>query len=269
MSLTETVPEQREEKLPDPRPVVAMATKISRASLSLSLASEIESLRDELAKVAVLTLVEGYVNEASLLEVAPTIINKSLAGPITPFNDCAFLVPLSSREEVKEVCGLGSKVATKDGPCMVNLSPWSAEISADGRASGTGQWIHLWNMPLHGWCRSIISEVVKPVGELVALSQVTNTHKRFLSTLGSSRAGVTLPFEVELSLRMRKYTVLITGDNGALPVFKRELGRYVLPAMEENDLRWERRGTHEVPSGEKGKASCTGVVWLQAARIRR
>lgn len=37
--------------------------------------------------------------------------------------------------------------------------------------------------PLHGWCWSIVKEVLKPVGELISLSQATIPHKKFISTL--------------------------------------------------------------------------------------
>lgn len=95
--------------------------------------------REELGKVAILSVVFGYVNEASVLEVAPSIINKQLAGPLTPLNEDSFLVPLVSRKEVKEVYKLGAfSATTKDGPCTLQLAPWSAESGADGRASGEG-----------------------------------------------------------------------------------------------------------------------------------
>lgn len=113
-----------------------------RASLSIPLTPEVEQMREDLARVAILSLEEGHVNDSSILEVAPTIINRTLAGPIT--HDCSFLIPLANREEVREVCKMGSfTVATKDGPCTLKLAPWSAEIGAVGRASGAGQWMHL------------------------------------------------------------------------------------------------------------------------------
>lgn len=62
----------------------------SRLSLSLSHTPEIEKIREDLAKVVILTFIEGFVNGSSILEVAPTIINRSLAGPITPLNECSF-----------------------------------------------------------------------------------------------------------------------------------------------------------------------------------
>lgn len=207
-----------------------------------------------------LTLVDGAVNEASIIEMAPSIVNKPLAGPITPLNETAFLVPLASREEMKEVCKLGSfKVITKDGPCTMTMAPWSAEIEADGRASGEGQWIHIWNLPFHAWCWNIICEVVRPVGELIALSQAPSTHKYFISVLVRRRMGVSLPFVVALSLGMRRYSVLIRGDHGVLSIFKRELGRYAL-TDDEAEITVEtagrlgaRRGTHEISKAEKGK----------------
>lgn len=67
------------------------------------------------------------------LTVIPSIINRDLAGPITPLNDCDLLVPLANRDEGKELCKLGSfKGETKDSPCVLKLAPWSAELGTIG-----------------------------------------------------------------------------------------------------------------------------------------
>lgn len=47
----------------------------SHVSLSLSLTPEIEKMRKDLAQVAILSLVEGFVNNSSILEVVPSILN--------------------------------------------------------------------------------------------------------------------------------------------------------------------------------------------------
>lgn len=105
----------------------SMVYCISRASVSFSLSPEIAKLRDELAKVAVLSLVDGFMNESSILEIVPSIIDRPLAGPITPLNECNFLVPLASREEVKQDWKLETfRAATKDGPCSLCLVPWTS-----------------------------------------------------------------------------------------------------------------------------------------------
>lgn len=78
-----------------------------RVALFLALSLEVTCIRVELPKVAVLSLVDGFVNESSILEVAPSIFNLDLSGPIIPLNDCMFLVPLKNREEVKKVYKLG------------------------------------------------------------------------------------------------------------------------------------------------------------------
>lgn len=81
--------------------------------------------------MAILSIVEGDVNESSVLEVAPALINWTLAGPITPLNEYNFMVPLKSRAEVKEICKLGTfKALTKDSICSLHLAPWSAELGA-------------------------------------------------------------------------------------------------------------------------------------------
>lgn len=116
--------------------------KISRASLSISLSPEMAELRKDLAKVVVLSLEERFVNESNLLVFIPSIINRPHVGQITPLNECTFWILLASREEVKDVCKMGSfKAVTKDGPCTLKLSPWSADLGTDERASGVGQWI--------------------------------------------------------------------------------------------------------------------------------
>lgn len=69
------------------------------------------------------------------------VINRVLVGPITLLNECIFLVPLASREEVKEVRKLRSfRVETKDGPYTLNLARWLVEIGVDSCASREGQW---------------------------------------------------------------------------------------------------------------------------------
>lgn len=52
------------------------------------------------------------------------------------------------------------------------------------------------------------------VGEMVALLQEFKTNKRFVSALVCRRPGTVLPLEIELSLGMRKYVVLLTDDRG-------------------------------------------------------
>lgn len=228
-----------------------------RMAISLPLTPEMASTREELAKIAVLSLVSGYVNECSILEIVPSIINLKLAGPITPLNECSFLVPLANREEVKEVSKMGTFAAnTKDGPCTLRIAPWSAELGAEGRASGEGSWVLIWNLPLHAWSWNVILEVLRPVGELVAISQATVPHKRFITVLVRRRFDVKLPLELDLSLGMRRYPIIFTGERAAYPSFRRDLGRYVLEeerAGGEEPQKSERKGTHEIPLVEKGK----------------
>lgn len=80
--------------------------------------------REDFDKVAILSIIEGVVNEPSMLEVGPALINRPLAGPITPLNKYNFVVPLKIRTEVKEICKLGTfKASTKDGICSLRLAP--------------------------------------------------------------------------------------------------------------------------------------------------
>lgn len=102
---------------------------VGHAILSLRLTPEIAAVREELAMVVVLTILSSYVTDAGLNEVLPSVINRALAGPLTPLNDTMYLIPLSSLADVKEVCKLDvAKFEIKDGMCLAKFAPWSAEI---------------------------------------------------------------------------------------------------------------------------------------------
>lgn len=106
-------------------------------------------------------------------------------------------------------------------------------------------------------------EVLRPVGELVILSQATVPHKKFITALIRRPRGAMLPMEVDFSLGMRKYQVLITTDKGAFPKFRRDLGRYVLPIVDEvAELQRSSGGryTHSITLDEKGKHKAKGDV---------
>lgn len=49
-------------------------------------------------KLAVISIVSNFVNKNSILEIIPTIVNVPIAKPITPINDCTFLVLLVSKK---------------------------------------------------------------------------------------------------------------------------------------------------------------------------
>lgn len=89
--------------------------------------------------MAIVSVVSGYVNERSVIEVTPFVFNRPFAGPITPVNDCTFLALMKSREEVNEVCKLGMMhVSTKDGKCSLKVSPWSDTSEACSRKYAVG-----------------------------------------------------------------------------------------------------------------------------------
>ena len=103
---------------------------------------EISKLRDNLELVAVLYTVSNQISIQVLEEVMPSVLNTKIVGLITPLNDSAFVIPLASIEEVKEVCKLGEvDLSSKQGACHLSITPWLAEIGTMGRASDAGEWI--------------------------------------------------------------------------------------------------------------------------------
>lgn len=101
----------------------------NRASLSLSLLLESYELREELSKVVVLSVVDGFINEESVMEIIPSIIPSKMAGPIIALNETSFLIPFESRDEVREVVKLGEfEAMTKDGKCKLNMAYWTRSL---------------------------------------------------------------------------------------------------------------------------------------------
>lgn len=66
------------------------------------------------------------------------------------------------------------------------------------------------------------------MGELFVLSQAKASHKQFISAMVRHRMGVTLPLELDFIYGMRRYQVLFTGERGMLPVYHRDVGRFIL-----------------------------------------
>lgn len=98
----------------------------------------------------------------------------------------------------------------------------------------------------------------------MALSQTSLPHNRFLLVLVCGRAGVSLPLELDLSLGMRKYLILVMGDRGTLPIFRHELGRYSLPYPIVGDGRLSNsRSTHEISNSKKRKQQLQSLVGKQ------
>lgn len=70
-------------------------------------------------------------------------------------------------------------------------------------------------------------DILRPIGELVAIPKPSKPHKAFLSVLVRCRHRVILPHEMFLSFGMRKFIILITDNRLPFSVFRRDLEKYV------------------------------------------
>lgn len=144
------------------------------------------------------------------------------------------------------------------GPCVFSNSPWTPDIGAVGAASGRGQVLLIWNLPLHAWTWSVLVEHLWQIGELVAIPQPTRPHKSFLSVLVRRRPRVVLPHEVAFNFGMRKFLILITDNKLPFSSSSKDLEKYVYPAtspMRERShtLVEQQRGTCVLSDESKGK----------------
>lgn len=90
---------------------------------------------------------------------------------------------------------------------------------------------------------------------LITLSKLSKTHKRFVTVVVRRRRGMVLPFGLDFSFGMRRYQVLITEERWSSPTFDRAAGSYVLPEVTEEDESQlaVQRFTHSVTRAKKGK----------------
>lgn len=79
------------------------------------------------------------------------------------------------------------------GPCVLSISPWSADIGSVGSALGRAQALLIWNLSLHAWTWSVLVDILWPIGELVVIPKPSKPHKAFLSVLVRCRQHVVLP----------------------------------------------------------------------------
>lgn len=87
-----------------------------RSKLVGSKVADSERTEVRLAKVVVLSLVSGFVNEGSVLEVIPSVLTIKMAGPIVSLNETSFIIPFKKRNEVRDVVKLGTfDIMAKDG----------------------------------------------------------------------------------------------------------------------------------------------------------
>lgn len=80
---------------------------------------------------------------------------------------------------------------------------------------------------MHGRTWTVLVELLRPIGELVAIPQPSKPHKAFLSVLVRYRPWIILPHEVSFSFGMRKFIVLITDNKLPFPIFRKDLEKFV------------------------------------------
>lgn len=73
----------------------------------------------------------------------------------------------------------------------------------------------------------MLVELLRPIGELVAIPHPSKPHKSFLFVLVRCRPCVVLPHEVAFSFGMRKFIILITDNKLPFPSFRKDLEKYV------------------------------------------
>lgn len=89
---------------------------------------------------------------------------------------------LSSEEKAIKASKISElSLPSKMGPCVISIKPWLVEIGFVGSATGKAQVFLIWNLPLHAWTWSVLVDILRPIGELVAVPQPSKPHKSFLS----------------------------------------------------------------------------------------
>lgn len=170
--------------------------------------------------------------------------------PVAQFRGNSYVVSLTSAEEVKKAYKLGEfKISSSFGLCSISLPPWTGDVVSDGIAMGTGTWVRLWNLPLHYWSWQVVVVVLRPVGDLVAISQGSQSSESYLEVLIRLRHRASIPHKVELNIGVRSFIMLITRAKDSWPVFQRDLDKFIVAPCPEED------GTVE-DTNSRGQKQC-------------
>lgn len=171
---------------PQPRREDGLVDRIhpQKIHLSISLTQETSKLQKKLAKIIVLDVMSGQTNEDILLEFLSGALNTPRVDAVYEFRDNSYLATLCSEEEALKVSNIGNlSFPSRLGPCDFSISPWTVEVGSVGAATGKGQVLLIWNLPLHAWTWSVLVDLLRPIGELVAIPQPRKPHKAFLLVL--------------------------------------------------------------------------------------
>lgn len=205
-------------------------------SISISLTQETSKLRKELAKIVVIDTISGQTSDEILLEFLQGALNTPRVDAIYEFRGNSFLASPSSEAEAIKAGKIGElSLPSKMGPCVLSFKPWFAEIGSVGSASGKAQVLLIWNLPLHAWSWSILVDILRPIGEPVAIPQPSKPHKSFLSVLVRCRPRVMLPHEFILIFGMRKFILLIIDNHLPFSTFRRDLEKYIYQPSRPGD----------------------------------
>ncbi|XP_039139731.1 uncharacterized protein LOC120277049 [Dioscorea cayenensis subsp. rotundata] len=239
--------------------MVANCLHPQKVNLLLSLTQETTKLRKDLAKIIVIEIISGQTSDEILLEFLPGVLNTPRVDAVYEFRGNSFLATLCREEEAIKASKVPElSLPSKMGPCVISISPWTVEVGFVGSASGKGQVLLIWNLPLHAWTWPVLVEILKPIGELVTIPQLSKPHKSFLSVFVRCHQRTSLPFEVSLSFGMRRFIVLITDNWLPFPTFRNDLEKFCYSSASlecEIDSEAPRgpRFTHEVPREANGK----------------
>lgn len=141
-----------------------------RSHLSISLSQKTSKLRRELAKIVVLDIISSQTNEELLLEFLPGALNMPRVGAIYDFKGNSYLATLCSDAEAIKASKIGElSLSSKLGPCVISIKPWTVEIGSVGLATEKAQVLLIWNLPLHALTWSVLVDLLKPIGNLVAI----------------------------------------------------------------------------------------------------
>lgn len=128
-----------------------------KVHVSISLTQETSKLRKELAKIVVLDVISGQTNDEILLEFLPGALNTPRVDAVYEFRGSSFLATLCSEEEAIRASKIGElSLPSRLGQYVFSISLWTAEVGSVGAASGKGQVLLIWNLPLHAWTWTVL-----------------------------------------------------------------------------------------------------------------
>ncbi|KAJ0987977.1 hypothetical protein J5N97_006333 [Dioscorea zingiberensis] len=151
--------------------------------ISAALDSDILAGRERMKTFSLITITErrgGAVDTSDITDVLSCLVDEHWQWEVKPLREGRFITAFPSAELARRTEAAGPLRVLR---FTIELEPWTPDLWKTGRAEGATRWVIVKNMPMDCWNRDTVARLLKPAGDLVAVSNQSRTYGNDLKIL--------------------------------------------------------------------------------------